>query len=247
MKTHKYYSYPKKLLIALTALIWVTLFSGQTVWAAGQLLQAKTIEQTGRDFMLDTLQWDKERLNLKVIYEGKDIKVPQGNMLLKCKLPGGNKRIGQVRFMCFIKLDGIIKKRLRLLAEVSLNYDAYRLTHSLKRGHIIHSRDVEKISLKSDRVLRNLASENREIIGHQLIRNLEKGETLLTHMLKEIPLVKNGDHILIIAQKGALRVTAPGVVKENGFKNDTVKVENMNSRKMVFGTVLDARTIQINF
>ncbi len=247
MKLNNYLSYSKYFLVILIAMILVTLFTGNTVWAGGKLLQKKAIEQTGRDFMLDTLQWDKERLELKVIYEGKDIIVPQGNLSLKCKLPGGKKRIGQVQFMCFIKVDGIIKKRLRLYAEINLNYDTFRITRSLKRGHIIQPQDVEMIRLKSDRLLRSLVSEDREIIGHRLIRNLEKGDTLLTHMLQKVPLVKNGDRILIIAQKGALRVTAPGVVKENGFKDDTVRVENMNSRKMVFGTVIDSRTIQINF
>ncbi|MCH6579188.1 MAG: flagella basal body P-ring formation protein FlgA [Nitrospinae bacterium] len=44
-----------------------------------------------------------------------------------------------------------------------------------------------------------------------------------------------------------MRVTAPGVVKENGFKNDTVRVENINSRKLIFGTVVDSHTIRINY
>lgn len=244
---NKYFSYSNAVLIILAAVFWVTAFSGKPAWAAGQLLKVKTIEQTGRDFILDTLQWDKDRIELKVIYEGKDIIVPRGNMLLHCKLPGGKKRIGRIQFMCFVRVNGIIKKRLRLFAKVNLGYDIFRLTRSLKRGHIIQPQDVELVRLKSDRVIRNLVSDNREIIGYRLIRNLEKGETILTHMLRRVPLVKNGDRILIIAQKGALRVTAPGVVKENGFKNDTVRVENIHSRKIVFGTVIDSRTIHINF
>ncbi len=247
MKLNKYFSYSNAALIILAAIFWVITFSSQPAWAAGQLIKIKTIEQTGRNFMLDTLQWDKDRIDLKVFYEGKDIIIPQGNVLLDCKLPGGKKRIGRVQFRCLVKVNRIIKKRLRLVADVKVTYDIYKSTRSLKRGHIIQPQDVKLIRVKSDRVIRNLASDAGEIIGHRLVRNLDEGGTILTHILRKVPLVKNGDRILIIAQKGALRVTAPGVVKENGFKNDTIRVENIHSRKIVFGKVINSRTIQINF
>ncbi len=247
MKFNFLNSYSKVVFVFLAALILVSAFSGKPAWAAGQLLKKKTIEQTGREFILNALHWDKERLELKVIYEGKDVIIPRGNRVLNCKMPGGKKRIGRVQFMCFVKVDGFIKKRLRLLAQIKLRYDIFRSTRSLKRGQIIQPHDVEMVRMTSDRVIRNLVSDSNEIIGHRLIRNLEEGETILTHMLRRVPLVKRGDRILIIAQRGALRVTAPGVVKENGFKNDTIRVVNIHSRKVILGKVIDSRTIRINF
>ena len=89
-------SYSKVVFVFLAALILVSAFSGKPAWAAGQLLQKKTIEQTGREFILNALHWDKERLELKVIYEGKDVIIPRGNRVLNCKMPGGKKRILQL-------------------------------------------------------------------------------------------------------------------------------------------------------
>jgi flagella basal body P-ring formation protein FlgA len=220
---------------------------GKTVWATGQILKVAAIEKTGKDFMFDTLQWDKDRLEIKVIYEGKRILLPQGNVTFDCKLPGRKRRIGRVHFLCLIKMDGEIKKRLRLYADVKVAYDIYRPIRSLKRGHVIQPEDVKLTQLKSDHVLRNIISEEADILGYRLIRNLEEGETILAYMIQKVPLVKNGDRILIIVHKGSLRVTASGVVRQNGFKNDTVRVENLQSRKIIFGTVIDSRTVQINF
>ena len=217
------------------------------VWAADELLKVSFIEKIGKDFILETLEWDKDRLEVKVIYDGKQIRVPQGNTVFDCKLPGRKKRIGRVHFLCLIKVEGVLKKRLRLYADVKVAYDIYRPIQSLKMGHIIQAGDVELTRLKSDHILRNIVSDERDVIGHRLIRNLDEGETILAHMVQKIPLVKNGDRILIIAKKGSLRVTAPGVVRQNGFKNDTVRVENIHSRKIILGTVIDSRTVQINF
>ena len=149
--------------------------------------------------------------------------------------------------MGFVKVDGIIKKRLRLVANVTVAYDVFRSVRSLKRGHVIQHQDVELIRVESNKLMRNIISDESDLIGHRLIRNLGQRESFLNYMVRKIPLVKTGDRILIVAQKGPLRVTAPGVVKENGFKNDTVRVENINSRKLIFGTVVDSHTIRINY
>jgi flagella basal body P-ring formation protein FlgA len=217
------------------------------VWAAGQILKVSAVEKIGKDYMLETLQWDKDRLEIKVVYEGKPIRVPYGDVTYDCKLPGRKRRVGRVQFLCLVKVAGDLKKRLRLYADIKVVYDVYRPIRSLKMGHVIQPGDVELTRLKSDHVLRNIVSDEADIFGHRLIRNLEEGETILAHMIKKVPLVKNGDRILIIAHKGSLRVTAPGVVRQNGFKNDTVRVENIHSQKIILGTVLDSRTVQINF
>jgi flagella basal body P-ring formation protein FlgA len=234
------------LLIIVSIFLNISVF-GNPVWATEQLLKVAVIEKIGEDYILDTLEWDRDRLEVKVIYNGKQIRVPKGNMIFDCKLPGRKKRIGRVHFLCLIKVGGVVKKRLRLYAEVKVVYDVYRPIQSLKMGHVIQAGDVELTRLKSNHILRNIISDETDIVGHQLIRNLDEGETILAHMVQKIPLVKNGDRILIIAKKGSLRVTAPGVVRQNGFKNDTVRVENIHSRKIVLGTVIDSRTVQINF
>ena len=237
------------------SIYWVMYFSifmvvsliGNPVWAAGQLLKTSAIEKIGKDYIHDTLEWNKERLEIKVVYEGKQILVPAGNVTYDCKLPGRKKRIGRVHFLCLVKVDGRTKKRLGLYADVKVAYDVYRPIQSLKMGHIFGSEDIELTRVKSDQILRNIVSDETDIVGHRLIRNLDEGETILAHMVQKVPLVKNGDRILIVAKKGSLRVTAPGVVRQNGFKNETIRVENIHSNKIVLGTVIDSRTVQINF
>jgi len=240
----------KPILMFLPIIVGILLITGPSVnpvWASGQVIKVSTIEKKGEDFMFDTLEWDRDRLDINVTYEGNQFLAPKGNLKFDCKLPGRKKRIGRVHFLCLVKVGGAIKKRLRLYADVKIAYDIYRPIQSLKMGHVFRPGDVELTQLKSDHLLRNIISDETDIIGHRLIRNIDQGETILAHMVKKIPLVKNGDRILIIAKKGSLRVTAPGVVRQNGFKNDTVRVENIHSRKIVLGTVIDSRTVQINF
>lgn len=229
---------------------WVFIYASpasQVLARGTQVLTMETIAQEGQKYMENTLPWDPDRIQIKVVYEGKSLLLPKGHLTLDYKLPGQKKRVGRVPFIGFVKVDGIIKKRLRLVANVTVAYDVFRSVRSLKRGHVIQHQDVELIRVESNKLMRNIISDESDLIGHRLIRNLGQRESFLNYMVRKIPLVKTGDRILIVAQKGPLRVTAPGVVKENGFKNDTVRVENINSRKLIFGTVVDSHTIRINY
>ena len=248
MKTFKCYNFPIFYMVCLMGWMLTHAFPAHSAKVSHtQVLTMETIAQEGQKYMESTLHWDHDRTKIRVVYEGKSLLLPKGHLTLNYKLPGQKKRVGRVPFMGFVKLDGVIKKRLRLYADVKVAYDVFRSVRSLKRGHVIQPQDVELVRVESDKVIRNIISDESDLIGHRLIRNLDQGESFLNHMVRRIPLVKTGDRILIVAQKGSLRVTAPGVVKENGFKNDTVKVENIHTRKIILGTVIDSQTVQINF
>lgn len=225
----------------------IVVLCGKQVWAAGEILKKADIEGIGMDYMLNVLEWNPDRLEIKVVYKGKQIKIPKEEATVDCKLPGRKRRIGRVHFICMVKVNEIVTKRLLLYADIKVTYDIYRPTQSLKMGHIIQPGDIELTRVKSDHMLRNIIASDADIVGHRLTRNLERGEALQVHMLKRVPLVKNGDRILLIIKRGPLRVTVPGVVRQNGFKNDMVRVENIQSRKIVMGTVIDSRTVHINF
>jgi flagella basal body P-ring formation protein FlgA len=220
---------------------------GSTAWGESRKIQGETIKSHAREYLFETLEWDPSRIDINLVYEGKELIVPEGNVDFDCKLPGHKKRVGRVHFMCLVKVDGRTKKRIRLYADVTVAYDVLRPTRNLKAGHIVGDEDLEMARVKSTQVLRNTISSPEEIVGHRLMLNLDQGEPFSNHMLQKVPMVKTGDQILIIAQKGSLRVTVPGVVKQNGFKHDTIQVQNVHSKKMVLGTVIDSRTVRINF
>lgn len=226
--------------------------SGIILWsasaiAAPEIYTVEQIEQGGKEFLLQNLNWDQSRLAIKVKYEGQGVRLPEGNRTMDCSLPGGHKRVGNLQFICFVKVNGQIKARLRLYADVRLAYEVFQTVRTLNRGHILTPADVRRVRIESSHILRNTVSDEKELLGYELIRGLGEGEDIQTHMIKRVPLVKFGDRILIVAQKGSLRVTAPGVVKQNGFKNDTVQVENLQSQKIILGTVVDSQTVRIDF
>jgi len=212
-----------------------------------QKITANEIRIQSQEFLTDELSWASDRLDIKIEYRGGDLTLPKGSLDWSFNLPGRKNRIGQVPFQLTLKQDGRILRQLKLQAQVRVTYNLYKTTKPLKRGHTFDLNDVESFQFQSKRLLRNKISNWEQLEGFQLTRNLEEGEMLSIHMVKKVPLVKRGDRIMLIAKRGSLKVTAPGLVRENGFKDQMIKVENMQSHKIVYGTVLNSRTIIVDF
>ena len=175
MKNFNSYNFPILYMACLISWVFIYALPAHSAKASDrQVLTMETIVQGGLKYMERTLHWDHDRTKISVVYEGKSLVLPKGHLTITYKLPGQRKRVGRVPFMGFVKLDGVTKKRLRLYADVQVAYDIFRSVRSLQRGHVIQHHDVELVRVESDKVIRYIISDESDLIGHRLIRNLDQ-------------------------------------------------------------------------
>lgn len=240
-----------KNLIYTFSLLALFLFIAGTVESADPLKDKKLtgdeIETLARNFLINNMTWDKDQMSVDVSYDGPDISVSEGNYKLVYRLGGNKKKVGKFTLGMWVKVDDEYQHRLRLKTIVKLFYDVVQLRHPIKRNQELTEADLESVRIESSKQLRNNITNTEEAVGFKLTRNMGQGEYLTLNMLKKTALVKNGDRVILIVEKGALRITAPGVVKENGFKNSTVKAINAESKKIVYGKVIDENTLKVIF
>jgi flagella basal body P-ring formation protein FlgA len=77
-----------------------------------------------------------------------------------------------------------------------------------------------------------------QAIGKMAKTTIQPGTILYHRHLKKQPLVSRGDHVTILVRHGALRVTAPGEVKNSGAEGDMIKVKNLMSRRVIYARVI---------
>jgi flagellar basal body P-ring formation protein FlgA len=71
---------------------------------------------------------------------------------------------------------------------------------------------------------------------------------LRSDLIEFPPLVKRGDVVLVVAESGGLRITTLGMVKQReGRRGERIRVENIDSKKSLYGRVLDAKTVKVDF
>ena len=76
---------------------------------------------------------------------------------------------------------------------------------------------------------------------------MKKGTVLRRSAIKEAPLVKKGNTVKLVAEQGILSVTTYGKAKNDAVFGEMVKVENLKSKKIVTGVVMDAFTVNVLF
>ena len=66
-------------------------------------------------------------------------------------------------------------------------------------------------------------------------------------MVEEPPLFKRGDKVFVIAESDTLKVTTVGIASEDGIKGRPVKVLNIQSKKEVFGEVMEDGIVKVRW
>ena len=44
-----------------------------------------------------------------------------------------------------------------------------------------------------------------------------------------------------------MKITVPGILKEDGYEDSMVRVLNIESKKIIYGRLVDANTVKVSF
>ena len=121
------------------------------------------------------------------------------------------------------------------------------LTRSLARKDVIQPRDVSWKRLPAMSHAGGLViTEIDDAIGMELRRPLRAGHAIRSRDLKKPVLVGRGDLVLLELKTQAMFLTSRGKALEDGSLGESIRIENMQSKRTVTGTVVGHRTVQIS-
>lgn len=120
----------------------------------------------------------------------------------------------------------------------------------LKRGEVMESNEkifdsfsIEKIEttfLRDDFV-----SDARAILGKKVRKLIKKGEIIFESYFEDLPLVKAGERVRVIAKIGNVKVETFGIAKGDGKLNDFIRVLNPASGKLIDARVVDKGVVEV--
>jgi flagella basal body P-ring formation protein FlgA len=61
------------------------------------------------------------------------------------------------------------------------------------------------------------------------------------------PMVRKGDLVQVLAESSVLRVSTQAVAQEHGCAGDRILLLNVNSKKNIYGRVVDGQTVKVEF
>ena len=118
-------------------------------------ITVEEIKQSATDFLLRTLPWEKDKLEIEIYYQGGKITIPAGEKLLIYKGRGGTKNVGRIPITLEIKVDGIFQKRIGINSRVMVSQKVVKTTRQIKRGEIFTTDNIHIETIKTERLLGN--------------------------------------------------------------------------------------------
>lgn len=137
-------------------------------------------------------------------------------------------------------------KNVTVRGQIEATAPVATLAQDLPRGSILTSRDI--IMVEKDIVsLRQPFLSPELLLGKKLKRRLRQGETFSATMVDSPPIIKRGEVVMIVLNKGALALSAKGVAKQDGEAGETIPVRNSNTQREILCRVIGPGQVTVGF
>jgi flagella basal body P-ring formation protein FlgA len=198
-------------------------------------------------FLADTVEADGGEAVLRTVELTGPLRIPAGDYTTRVVLPAGTEPMGRVRLRIeFVQNDRPVKSTW-VTADVGVFGSVVVARRPIARGETLAPDDL------------TLDRGDLSQVPHGAAMRIEDA----AHMIAKVPLnpftpirreqleaptaVKRGDVVLLVAERGTLRITVPGEVREDAGLGQQVHVVNRTTRKDLVGRVVDPSTVAVEF
>jgi len=173
--------------------------------------------------------------------------VPAGMLSFQAFQKDERQLKGFVRLIGVVRVNGVVKNKVRLSGWVDLFDSVVCVSRNLKRGETIEKGDIHLVRKNVSHLSHNILTQTDKAIGYIAKNNIKRRTCLKESMLERALSVDRGDRIMIVAESDFLKISAPGKALMAGEVGDLIKVENLMSKKNIYAEILDGSTVTVDF
>jgi flagella basal body P-ring formation protein FlgA len=176
-----------------------------------------------------------------------NVPLPDGKISFQQYQKGKRRFEGHVSLIVVIKINGVVKNKVKLSGWVDIFQPVVCASRDLKRGERINEDDLYLVKRNISHLSSKIMTDMKKIVGLMAKHNVKKDSSLKEWMFEKFPIVDKGDIVTILAESGDLKVTAPGRVLMKGYEGELVKVENLMSKKEIYAKVVNGSMVAVDF
>jgi len=169
--------------------------------------------------------------------------LPKGSLTYEV-VPSNPKIIGSSRFSIIFRIDGRVAKNMSVKGRVEALAPVVIVTDRQQKGTILTARNLT-LTVKDLDELGSPGLDINNFIGKKLKRSLRAGSPVYAGMVEARPVIKRGERVKIIINYGAMHISATGIARKNGIQNEMIRVQNINSNKIVYCRVAGPGLVEV--
>lgn len=182
----------------------------------------------------------------RLLAQVRDVFLPRGELSYEIVESGNYKKEGGYRnYQVNFRIDGKSVRTVAVRAYLKVYKEVYIARDTIQRDTIIEETDLMRVRRNVDRTTADYITEPQELVGKIATRTINPKEVIQENTVTTPPLVNSGDRLTIVYETPVLRLTAPGVSLAKGRQGEKIPVRNADSKTVVYATVQDENTVQV--
>ncbi|MFV0436172.1 MAG: flagellar basal body P-ring formation chaperone FlgA [Desulfopila sp.] len=159
-------------------------------------------------------------------------------------IPSNPEILGSSRFSVIFSVDGQVRRNMSVRGQIEAIAEVVAVNRDMARGSLLSAADLTLVKENIGNVREPLFAK-REAAGKKLLVALRAGSPLSRHRLESPALVKKGQLVRMIFDSGGLLLSATGIARSDGAADETIRVQNSQSRKIVYCRVTAPGIVEV--
>ncbi len=223
---------------------------GHSATGGAQTLTVSDAEGLIKEYLMKHTPWTEDQIKVKNVSIPNNVVLPQGVDFEIIPAPKST-MIGKTAFSLNINRNGKVTQTSQtsiwISADIEVWVDVVLTSRAMKDHQMIDENDVYVGRKDLSELPPGYIYDSKDAAGKRLKRFVGANRPLTIDILEEPPLFRRGDKVFIVAESETLKVMAVGTATEDGYRGRPAKVVNMQSRKEVFGEVIDGGTVRVRW
>jgi flagella basal body P-ring formation protein FlgA len=157
--------------------------------------------------------------------------VPTGDLIEEI-IPSNPSILGSSRFSIIFRIDGRVVKNMSVRGELEALAEVVVAAKSIKRGQILTAAHLTKALMDISKTP-GIGTELDDFIGLKIKKTIRSGIPLQHSIVETLPVVRRGERVKIVIQTGSMLLTATGLAHSDGKMDQIIRVQNVNSNKVL--------------
>ncbi|MGR3317843.1 MAG: flagellar basal body P-ring formation chaperone FlgA [Candidatus Anammoxibacter sp.] len=218
-----------------------------TVNVESIVISGQEIANHAEKYLRNKLMHEEDDVVLELQLIPDDQVVPLGNGDVKLRFARTSTGISKrhIYLSISIMVDGDVFKTVGLTFNVKRFRNVVVAKWAIKSGQVIRKSAVSLESVEITQLFKDTYNNIENVIGKIAKRSFRPGQIITGEMLDDVAVMRKGDTVVVLIKSPGLSIRSKGICEEDGTYGDMVKIVITDTKKVLYGHVLDRGTVEI--
>ncbi len=210
-------------------------------------IKVEQLKKLFTDAVLRQAKVPSNRVEVKSLNLNQDLLIPSGPSEIEIGFMPSETFRGRATAKVTVTVNKQKYKDFYISGDVAIKGDALRVVNKVERGQPIGPADIELQEIELSNAPRTVLLKAESAIGMVATAPLTPGMLLTENLVDAPEVIKRGDMVSLVVETSTMRLEAKGIAQQDGKLNQTIKVLNVSSDKVVYGRVTRPEEVQVLF